>query len=123
MAKAEFEDNHNFNFYHKYVIKKMLKIIEEFVEETKFKRIIDTMKEYNDFKRKGNESEKVFIGRFSNLKIKLMNIESGMSNSWLAGFLLDRCKLSKAEKNNILAILDIDNENAILKNLEKKIRH
>ena len=56
------------------------------------------------------------------LKSKLKNVDAGMSNSWMAGFLLDKSKLSKHEKNNIIATMDTDNERNILKEMEKKIK-
>ena len=100
----------------------MLRAIEDFIEETKFSRVMDAVQICNDFRRKDAESAKEFIGRFSILKSKLKNTEAGMSNTWMAAFLMDRSKLLKAEKNNILATINTDNECQVLKDMEKKIK-
>ena len=121
-VKAEFEENSAFDFYNRNVVEKMLRAIEEFVEESKFSRVAETVKEFCSFERKDDESPKSFISRFTALKSKLKNVDAGMTNTWLSGFLLEKSKLSVAEKNNILATLNVENENHVLKDLEKKIK-
>ena len=84
MAKAEFEENPKFDFYDRDVIRNMLKVIEKFVDESKFTRIMNTINEYNEFKKKDEESHKEYVSRFTALKSKLRNVDSGMSNTWMA---------------------------------------
>ena len=45
-----------------------------------------------------------------------------MTNLWLSGFLLEKSKLNTSERNNILATLNVDKEDTVLKDLEKKIQ-
>ena len=94
MAKAEFEENPKFDFYDKDIINNILKVIEEFVDESKFTRIMNTTNEYNEFEKKHEGSHKEYISRFTTLKSKLRNVDSGMSNTWMAVLLIDRSKLS-----------------------------
>ena len=95
--------------------------IGEFVEESEWTKNVALSKEFDTFCQKDGESNREFVGRFTNLETKLKNHKVGISGIFLSGWMLNNSKISKAEKNNILANFDLEDKENILKNLKKKI--
>ena len=92
------------------------------MEESEWTRNVSLAKEFASISQKAGESNREYVGRFSNLETKLKNEKVGISNTFLASWLLNKSRIPQAEKNNILANFDLEDKENSLKNLKKKIR-
>ena len=123
MVVSEIIENKDFNYKDPDVITNILKKIEEFMEESEWTRNVSLAKEFEKLSQKEGESNREYVVRFSNIETKLKNEKVGISNIFLAGWLLNKSRIPQAEKNNILANFDLEDKENILKNLKKKIRN
>ena len=123
MIVSEVVENREFDYKDENVIENILSKIKDFMEESEWTRNVALAKDFENFCQKDGESNRDYIGRFSNLETKLRNEKAGISNMFLAGWIMNKSKISQAEKNNILANFDTEDKENILKNLKKKIRN
>ena len=123
MIISEVVENDEFDYKDEGAIDTILEKIKEFMEESEWTRNLALAKDFENFCQKDGETNRDYVGRFSNLETKLRNEKAGISNMFLAGWLMNRSKISQAEKNNILANFDVDEKETVLKNLKKKIRN
>jgi hypothetical protein len=93
-------ENRDFNYKDERVIENILEKIKDFLEESEWSRNLTLAKEFEKFSQKEAESNKDYIGRFGNLETKLRNEKVGMSNMFLAGWLMNKSRFKQAEKNN-----------------------
>ena len=120
---CEIVENRDFDYKDEKVVENILEKIKEFLEESEWSRNLALSKEFDSFNQKEAETNKDFVGRFNNLETKLRNEKVGISNMFLASWLMNKSRFGQAEKNNILANFDLDDKENILKNLKKKIRN
>ena len=71
MIVSEIIENKNFDYKDGEVIKNILEKIGEFVEESEWTKNVALAKEFDTFCQKDGESNREFVGRFTNLETKL----------------------------------------------------
>ena len=100
-----------------------MKKIKEFVDDTKWNKTVNLVKEFDELERKDGEDGKTFLTKFSSMETKLKNIGVDLPKMWLAASLLKKVKLSEMKKHNIMSTVNTDDNNEhILKDIKKKIR-
>ena len=115
-------ENEDFDYRKEDVVKVILDKIENFVEESKWTKNVRLAREFLDFKQQDGEDMLKYVVRFSALEAKLKNEKILMSNLFKTGVLLNQSKISKSEKSNIMASIDMNNEIDVLDKVKKKIR-
>ena len=85
MIVSEVVENREFNYKDENVIENILEKIKDFTEESEWTRNVALAKDFENFCQKDGESNRDYIGRFSNLETKLRNEKAGISNMFLAG--------------------------------------
>ena len=79
-------------------------------------------KDFKDFTRKIDEDNKDYVARFSKLETQLKNEKIKLPNSFLTGILLKESKFDQIKKENLMATINMEDEDNILKEMKKKIR-
>ena len=75
------------------------------------------MEEFKNFQQKEGEENKAYVRRFSTLETRLKN-----ENLWMAATPMKSSKLSKMERNNVLATTNVEDETNVLKTIKRKMR-
>ena len=115
-------ENEEFDYRNENVVKNILDKIEAFVEESKWTKNVRIAREFMDFKQEASEDMLKYVVRFSALEAKLKNEKILMSNMFKTGVLLNQSKIGHLEKSNIMASIDMNNEEEVLEKVKKKIR-
>lgn len=122
MIIQEVIENEDFDYKNEDVVKEILDKIEAFVEESKWTKNVKLAKELLEFKQKSDEDPIKYVIRFTAWEAKLKNEKVQMSNMFKTGILLNQSNLSRPEKSNVMASLDMNNESEVLDKVKKKIR-
>ena len=56
------------------------------------------------------------------LEVKLKNQEVAMPNTFMAAFLIKKSRLTEMEKSNVLATVNVENDETVLKYIKKKVK-
>ena len=75
-----------------------------------------------EFKQNSDEDLIKYIMRFTAMEAKLKNEKVQMTNMFKTGILLNQSNMSRPEKSNIMASLDMNNESEVLEKVKKKMR-
>ena len=122
MILAEVVENSDFNYKDEDGISKILNKIKDLVDESRWCKVSSLVEEFKNFKQKEGEGNQVYVSRFSTLETKMKNEKVGMSNVWLAATLMKSSKLTKMERNNVLATTNVEDDENVLKTIKRKIR-
>ena len=122
ILQQEVIENPVFKWKNTHVVGDILKIIEETVEESMWTRNVDASKELIAFKQADEEDDMKYIHKFGRLEGKLKNSKAGMSNIFLATIFLNQSRLNQLQKENIMAMVDLNDEKTVLINIKKKFR-
>ena len=118
----EIIENTSFDFKSRNVIDVILDKIEEFIDESKWNKMIKLNREFNSFKQAEEENAEEYLLRFNNLETQLKNARVNINDMFLAANLLNKSSFGQHEKENIMANIDMDDEKTILKDIKRKIR-
>ena len=118
----EIIENTSFDFKSRNVIDVILDKIEEFIDESKWNKMIKLNREFNIFKQAEEENAEEYLLRFNNLETQLKNARVNINDMFLAANLLNKSSFGQHEKENIMANIDMDDEKTILKDIKRKIR-
>ena len=115
-------ENEEFDYKKEDVVKDILERIEAFVEESKWTKNVKLAKELLEFKQSSDEDTMKYVVRFAALEAKLKNEKVQMTNIFKTGILLNQSNMTRLEKSNIMASIDMNNEAEVLEKVKKKIR-
>ena len=104
------EGVNSFNYKSRNVIQNILNKIEEFMDESKWKKMLVLNREFNQFSQTENENADDYLNRFLHIESKLNNENVKINNMFLAAHLLNKSSFSQHEKENIMANIDMDKE-------------
>ena len=122
MTEQDIIEDPNFDYKDGDVIKTIMDKIEEFIDESKWSKMIKLNKEFTNFKQGEDEKADEYVVRFGTLENKLKHEKVTMNEMFLATHLLNQSKFRQEEKENIMASIDMDDEKTVLKNIKTKIR-
>ena len=115
-------ENEDFDWKDRNAVKNILEIIKEEVEESMWTRNVEASKELFRFKQNDDETEMKYINRFGRLEGQLNNAKAGVSNMFLATIFLNQSNLDQVQKENIIAMVDLNDERNVLTNIRKKFK-
>ena len=93
MIVSEIVEDREFDYRDEKVVDTILDRIEEFMEESKWTRNLNIAKDFNNFSQKEGENNKDYIARFSALETKLKNEKVGISNTFMAAWLMIKSQI------------------------------
>ena len=99
-------------------VTKLLNKMEDKFKVSTWKKAGETWKEVINFKQEDGESPKKYLERFNMLETKLKNINCKISNILLAQHFLLRAKLNPITIQNILAKVETESEEKVLKQVK-----
>ena len=118
----EIVEDLEFNRKSNNVVENILDKVKEFFNESRWTRMMKLASDFKDFTRTPNEDNKEYVLRFSKLETQLRNENVKLPNAFLTGILLKESKFEQSKKENLMATLDMDNDETVLKEMKKKIR-
>ena len=89
-------------------------------ETSKWRKTGKIWKELTNFQIKEGETPKQYLGRFKQLKSKIKNPKRTISPQYLGHHFLSRANLDHITICSILAIVNLQDEKEILKQIQKK---
>ena len=118
----EFIENENFHYEASNAIQCILDKIRDFMDESKWNKTVQLVKDFRDFKQENEEKSKDFVTRFSTMETRMKNASSELPKLWLAAELLTKSRINGIQKHNILSNVKTDDNPNILKDIKKKLR-
>ena len=103
------------------VVERILSKVEEFSDESHWTRMLNLAKKFKRFKQNQGEGNREYVQRFGKLEMELKNEKVKLPNSFLTGLLLIESNFDQNKKETIMATIDMENEETVLKKVKKKI--